>query len=632
MDKKERNDTQQIGTIELNKISQTLKVTGFLYFTFSLLTLAVIVNYFSGAWLLFQYMARGFVFLNLFQNYVLPIGVLPLFYNFLILYLIFRFIIGVLIFIFRKTPKKSTLLNLFALIDFGVVVFIGIFAVFFVDGFGFVWYPILSLVPAMLLLDSCAKLEPEQGKTKRFMALMRKILSTLSMVLISVFKRINTLKTTGFLYILFSILTIAMAVNYFTGTWLFFQYMPRGFVHLNAVRNYALPMGALPLFYNFLFLFFAFRLLIGVVTIRFRKTPKKGALLGLLGKIDFGVVIAIGIFAVFFVDGFGFVWFPVLSLMPVMLLLSGSAKLDDRPGRAARKEARTAKIFLIPAFLGLSFMTYIPLTAVFVISLYEWNFPFAPEFAGFTNLINLFSPGSFFWTSVRVTIAYASLAVIMGMIYSMAIALLLNRKIPGRAFFRTVFYLPFVIPVVSSMMIFGLIYSHGGIINNIINMFGGNRVHFLLDNATIIPAIAIIAVWASGNTIVIKMAGLANVPRTYLESAEIDGANAWQRFWRITIPCMTPIIFYNLLMSLITHMQVVVPSLMLAGGGQAGATVIPQSFRFVAFELYTTAFSGGFLGRAGAISFALFILIGIFTAILFATSKSWLFYEGGGPA
>jgi len=214
----------------------------------------------------------------------------------------------------------------------------------------------------------------------------------------------------------------------------------------------------------------------------------------------------------------------------------------------------------------------------------------------------------------------------------MVIALLLNRKIPGRTFFRTVFYLPFIIPVVSSLVIFGLIYSHNGVINNVINMFGGDRRYFLLDNASIIPALAIISVWMSGNIVVIKMAGLANVPRSYLESAEIDGANAWHRFWKITIPCMSPIIFYNMLMSLITNMQVVVPSLVFAGGGQAGATVIPQSFRFVAYELYMTGLGLGHLGRAGAISFGLFVLIGILTIILFTTSKSWLFYEGGGPS
>jgi len=445
-------------------------------------------------------------------------------------------------------------------------------------------------------------------------------------------KAIEVLRPTGVLYILFSALTVFIAVIGARGLGLLAGFMPEGFVYLNAVRTHAMPIIFMWYFFNFLFIFAAFRFVVGCMSIKFFNVPKRGALLGLLGTIDLWVVIPITVFSLFFFDGFNFMWFPIISFAPAMLLLHGSAKLDNRPGRAARAEARQAKIFLIPAWLGLTFMTYIPLTAVFVISLYEWQIPFAPSFAGFANLRNLFMPGSFIWDSIRVTIIYAFLAVAMGMVYSMIIALLLNRKIPGRAFFRTVFYLPFIIPVVSSMMIFRLLYSHNGVINNILNMFGGDRRHFLLDDATIIPAIAIIAVWASGNIIVIKMAGLANVPSSYLESAEIDGANAWQRFWKITIPCMSPIIFYNMLMSIITHMQVVVPSLMLAGGGQSGATVIPQSFRFITYELFTTAFGrGGFLGRAGALSVVLFILIGIFTAILFATSRHWLFYEGGAP-
>jgi len=411
------------------------------------------------------------------------------------------------------------------------------------------------------------------------------------------------------------------------------DFLPDGFVFLNAVQNYAMPEGFLPYFFFILIAFAVLRLALGCMSITFGSTLGRGGILGLFAKIDLWFVIPIAIFTLFFFDGFSFMWFPIISIIPCMLLLHGSAKTDTRPGSATRSEARTAKIFLIPAFLGLSFMTYIPLAAVFGISLFNWTIPFAPVFAGFTNIIDLFSPGNFFWDSVWLTFVYSFLAVFLGMVYSMCVALLLNRKMPGRVFFRTAVYLPFIIPVVSSMLIFRLIYSHNGVINNIISMFGGDRIHFLFESATIIPAIAIIAVWASGNIIVIKIAGISNVPRTYLESAEIDGANAWHRFWKITIPCMSPIIFYNMLMSLITNMQVVVPSLMLAGGGQSGQTVIPREIRFVAYELYQTAFGrGGFLGRAGAISFMLFVLIGILTAILFATSKKWLFYEGGGPA
>ena len=445
-------------------------------------------------------------------------------------------------------------------------------------------------------------------------------------------KAIGILRPVGVLYVLFSALTVFIAVVGASGAELLEGLMPGGFVFLNAVRDYAMPESFMPHFFHFLFLYAAFRLAVGCMVIRFGKTPERGGLLGLLGKIDLWIVIPITVFSLFFFDGFNFMWFPVISLALTMLLLHGSAKLDNRPGIAARSEARTAKIFLIPAFLGLTFMTYIPLTAVFGISLFEWQVPFAPTFTGFTNIIALFSPGSFFWTSVWYTLIYSFLAVFLGLVYSMCIALLLNRKMPGKVFFRTAVYLPFIIPVVSSMLVFWLIYSPDGVINNIITMFGGDRIHFLFESTTIIPAIAMIAVWASGNIIVIKIAGISNVPRTYLESAEIDGANAWHRFWKITIPCMSPIIFYNMLMSLITNMQVVVPSLMLTGGGQSGATVTPAQFRFVAYELYNTAFNFGWLGRAGAISFMLFILIGILTAVLFITSKKWLFYEGGGPA
>jgi multiple sugar transport system permease protein len=138
-----------------------------------------------------------------------------------------------------------------------------------------------------------------------------------------------------------------------------------------------------------------------------------------------------------------------------------------------------------------------------------------------------------------------------------------------------------------------------------------------------VPSLALIAVWLCGNMIVIFLAGLQNVPGVYHEAAEIDGANAWQRFWKITIPFMSPIIFYNLLMSVITNLQIVTPALALTQGTPG------NSSRFITFLMYEYAFRRGQLGYASAISFLLFIMIGIFTVILFFTSKTWIFYEGG---
>ena len=441
----------------------------------------------------------------------------------------------------------------------------------------------------------------------------------------------GVLLPTGIIYLPFAALTAVVGIVGLNGSELMQGYLPEGFIYVNAFMTNVLPESFLTQFFYFMLIFAIYRLVIGGMCILFGKKPEMGGLLGLLGKIDLWVVILITVFTTFFVDGFSFIWFPITSFVPAMLLLRGSARLDNRPGIATRQEARTAKIFLIPAFLGLTFVTYIPLASVFGISLFNWRVPFPPSFAGLENYEALFTTDPFFWGSLRTTIIYAAFTVVVGMVYSMVIALLLNRKLPGKAAFRTIFYLPFIIPAVSSLMIWRLLYTHTGFINNIIDMFGGERRYFMLDETTIIPALAIIAVWTSGNIIVIKMAGLGNVPKVYQEAAEIDGASAWSRFWNITIPVMSPIIFYNMLMSLITHMQVVIPSLIMTGGGQAGGGTMPMGLRFITFQMYQTGFLQGFLGRAGAISFVLFVLVGVFTAILFISSKKWLFYEGGGP-
>ena len=303
-------------------------------------------------------------------------------------------------------------------------------------------------------------------------------------------------------------------------------------------------------------------------------------------------------------------------------------KMRKRPmSRLARQEARHAMLFLIPAFLGLTFITYLPLLAAFVLSFFKWTAIMrAPIFVGFANYIRLFTSDLFFWTSVRVTVYYAFLSVGLSMVYSLSVAMLLNRKIPARGFFRAVFYIPYIIPAMAVYTCWGLLYSQdSGIFNAILSGNGLPRIAFLADSRTIIPSLSLIAVWGAGNLVVIFLAGLGNVPRVYHEAAEIDGATAWQRLLHITIPCMTPIIFYNLLMSLIANMQVVVPSLMYAGSNR---TTYPE-YTFMSFLMYRTGFINNDLSYASAISTIFFLIIGVFTLVLFATSKSWLFYEGG---
>lgn len=289
----------------------------------------------------------------------------------------------------------------------------------------------------------------------------------------------------------------------------------------------------------------------------------------------------------------------------------------------ARSESRVAYLCLIPAFLGLTFITYIPLIGVFGISFFKWNGLTKPVFTGLDNYVKLFTSDPYFMDSIKVTIYFAVLSVFLSMIYSLFIAMLLNLRIPARGFWRAIFYLPYILPSVAVYIGWLWLYeSNFGLFNYILSELGITKLLFLSDSSMVVPSLSVIAVWTCGNLIVIFLAGLQNVPRGYYEAALIDGANYWQRFCNVTVPYMTPIIFYNLLMSLITNMQIVVPALALTNGGPGNSSM------FMTYLMYREAFVNNKIGYACAISFVFFILIAIFTFILFATSKSWIFYEG----
>lgn len=291
--------------------------------------------------------------------------------------------------------------------------------------------------------------------------------------------------------------------------------------------------------------------------------------------------------------------------------------------RMLKAEQRAAYILLFPSIIGLVFITYIPLIAVFGLSLFSWSGINDPKFVGIANYVRLFTKDPYFYDSIKATVSYALMSVLGGIVYSMFIALLLNRKIPARGFFRAAFYLPYVLPAMAVYLGWSWLYDYNhGFFNHLVTLLNGKRIMFINSTQNVTASLALIAVWLSGNLIVIFLAGLQNVPQTYHEAAEIDGANAWHRFFKITIPCMTPIVFYNLLMSLVTNMQVITPALALTSGGPGNSTT------FISYLLYRYAFINNKVGYAGAIAAVFFVLIAAFTGVLFATSKSWIFYMG----
>ena len=303
-----------------------------------------------------------------------------------------------------------------------------------------------------------------------------------------------------------------------------------------------------------------------------------------------------------------------------------------RRSRISRREQRASFLFLIPAFLGLSLITYLPVLAAFGIgftnlkvghfSKYGTTEPL--KFVGFENFIKAFADDRYlFLNSIAVTVYYALVAVVGSIIFSMIVAMLLNRKIPGRGFFRAIFYVPYILPAVAVMYTWKYLLIDNGVVNYILSGLGLGKSLFYIDANMVIPTFAMIAVWGCGNLIVIFLAGLQNVPRVYQEAAEIDGANAWHRFWHITIPSMTPIIFYNVLMSLALNLQVFVPAMTISTGGPGKAS------SFLAFQIYNTGLKLSDFGTAGAMSFIFFVVAAILAAVLFTTSNRWIFYEGG---
>lgn len=291
--------------------------------------------------------------------------------------------------------------------------------------------------------------------------------------------------------------------------------------------------------------------------------------------------------------------------------------------KVGKKEELTAYLCLIPAFLGVTLISYLPTLAVFVMSLFEWNGITEPKFVGLANFQRIFTKDIYFIDSIKATLLYALLAVAGAIIYSLIIAILLNMNIKGRTLFRSIFFIPYLLPAIGVFKGWEWLYEGNfGLFNFVLRMLGLPPQRFLDSPSQVIPSLVLIAIWTSGNLIVIFLAGLQNVPGVYIEAAKIDGANAWQRFWNITIPSISPIIFYNVLIALITHLQVINPALALTNGGPGKRSM------FMSYVIYMYGFKKNKMGYGAAYSVIFFVLVGIFTIVLFKTQKEQLFGEG----
>jgi multiple sugar transport system permease protein len=278
-------------------------------------------------------------------------------------------------------------------------------------------------------------------------------------------------------------------------------------------------------------------------------------------------------------------------------------------------------IFITPFMLGFLFWFLVPALTSLWLVVHDWNMIAPPEFVGLGNFRDLFTD-KLFWQALKVTTAYTAIAVPLGMVLAFLLALLMNAKVRGITVFRTIYYLPSIVPAVSNAVLWAwILNSDFGLLNALLHVFGLRRVLWLQEPEWALPALILMSLWSLGGGMVIYLAGLQGIPNEFYEAAAIDGASAWAKLWHVTIPLMSPVIFFNLVMSLIGTFQIFTAGYLITNGGPQNATL------FYVLYLWRNAFLYLKMGYAAALAWVLsFIIMGL-TVFIFRGLGSRVYYE-----
>jgi multiple sugar transport system permease protein len=280
-------------------------------------------------------------------------------------------------------------------------------------------------------------------------------------------------------------------------------------------------------------------------------------------------------------------------------------------------------LFISPWLIGFLSLTVFPLLFSLYISLTRYDLLRPPVFIGLQNYQELFFRDPVFWTVMYNTIFYVVFSVPLSLTFAFLVANLLNSNIVGRSFFRAVMYIPAIVPAVCTAMVWlFLLNIQYGAVNGILQALGLRAVPFLSNPELAKPSLIMVAIWSTGNAVVIFLAGLQDVPRSLYEAATVDGANAWHQFRHVTIPMSTPVILFNLIIGFINAFQEFTSAYLITNGGPANATL------FYSVYLYRQAFQFLRMGKASALAWILFILVVILSLVLVRTSRRWVHYGG----
>ena len=291
-------------------------------------------------------------------------------------------------------------------------------------------------------------------------------------------------------------------------------------------------------------------------------------------------------------------------------------------GNSFSKRNRMAYLYILPWLIGIVVFSVYPFFISFYYSLCEYNPLSEHVFIGFGNYVKLFTKDAEFYKSLKATLLYTVYTVPFKLLMSLAIALMLNKARKGIGVLRTVYYLPSLFGgSIAVAVLWKIMFIDNGMVNGWLKILGIPNISFLGDPKIALPTLSLLEVWQFGSSMVMFLAALKQVPNSLYESAKIDGANSIKRFFTITIPGISPIIFFCIIMQTLNAMQNFTSAFVVTKGGPL------QSTYMLGVKLYNDGFKLLKMGYASATSWIIFSIVSVFTVLLFTTSKYWVFYN-----
>ncbi|WP_309118942.1 sugar ABC transporter permease [Paenibacillus sp.] len=293
-----------------------------------------------------------------------------------------------------------------------------------------------------------------------------------------------------------------------------------------------------------------------------------------------------------------------------------------------RKRLLVGLCFISPWLIGLILFQLYPILSSFYYSMTNFNLFQPPEWIGFGNYAEMVRDEKV-WLSLYNTLFMAVFGLFPHLAFALAIALLLNKNVRGQSVYRTIYFLPTLVPTVAATLLWmWLLNAQYGLINELLGRIGLPQPVWLLDPLWTKPSLIMMGFWGTGTTTIMYLAALQEVPKLYYEAAEIDGANAWHKFRHITLPAISPMTLFHVIMGLIGALQLFTQGYVFTEGNGQAMGGPENSLLFFAIYLYQTAFSFLKMGYASALAWLLFLIVFLLTVVVFKTSARWVYYGG----